>query len=367
MIRVLHVISDKNIGGAGRLLLNLLREADREKFEISVALPDGSLLIPHIEELKIKVFRLNGGTSSKELSAIREMRKIIKEIRPHIVHTHSALFARIAARTCGVPINLNTKHCSLEVSEGKIGFAQKSVARIFDACFTDHTIATAEYAKERLIREGISPNKISVIINGSLPLKELSEEDRRAIRTKLGFGKNDLIAGMVARIEHGKGQEIFIEAARLCQEKAPKVKFLIAGDGSQAEEIRNLSRGIDNVNFLGFVSDVTEIMNILDANINCSYISETSSLSLSEGMSVGAIPVVSDCGGNKFMAKDCGIVFPKKDSSALAEILISLAVDSERLERLKKASKERFLKDFTAKSMTRQTENLYFKLLDNKK
>ena len=367
MIRVLHVISDKNIGGAGRLLLNLLREADREKFEISVALPDGSLLIPRIEELKIKTFRLTGGTSSWELSAIREMRKIIKETRPHIVHTHSAAFARISALSCKVPIKLNTRHCSPEVGEGKIGVVKKLATKLFDACFTDHTIATAEYAKARLIEEGITSSKISVIINGSLPIKELSEKERQAVRKEFGYGNDDFIVGMVARIEHGKGQEIFIEAAKICQKRDSRIKFLLAGDGSQAEDIKNSILGFDSVKILGFLPDVSEIMNILDLNVNCSYISETSSLSLSEGMSVGAIPVVSDCGGNKFMAKDCGIVFPKKDSHALAEILISLAKDSERLKKLKNASKERFLKELTAKSMTRQTENLYFKLLDNKK
>jgi glycosyltransferase involved in cell wall biosynthesis len=289
------------------------------------------------------------------------MRKIIKETKPHIVHTHSAVFARIAARTCGVPIKLNTKHCSPEVGEGKIGIAKKAATKLFDVCFTDHTIATAEYAKERLIREGISPNKISVIINGSLPLRELSEEERRAIRTKLGFGKNDLIAGMVARIEHGKGQEIFIEAARLCQEKVQKVKFLIAGDGSQAEEIRNLSRGIDNVKFLGFLPDVSEIMNVLDANVNCSYISETSSLSLSEGMSVGAIPVVSDCGGNTYMVKngENGLIFPMENEEALAMAIIRLYCDKELYQKCSANAYGRYCTEFTAKAMTNKLMLLY--------
>lgn len=362
MIKVLHVISDKNIGGAGRLLLNLLKEADREKFDISVALPNGSLLIPRIEMLRIKVFKLRGGTSSSEFSAIREMCQIIKKEKPHIVHTHSALFARIAAHACGVPVKLNTKHCSLEVS-GNIGFTKKAATKIFDALFADHTIATAEYAKKRLVAEGIAPSKISVIINGSLPIKELTEGEKSAIRAQLGYTDSDFIAGMVARLERGKGQEIFIQAARLCQKDHPKIKFLIVGNGSLEDELKSSAHGLDNVKFLGFLPDVTEIMNILDANVNCSYISETSSLSLSEGMSVGAIPIVSDCGGNAFMAKDCGFVIPKKDSRALCEKLICLSSDPNQREKLKKASRERFFAQFTSKRMAKETENLYFELL----
>ena len=362
MIKVLHVISDKNIGGAGRLLLNLLKEADREKFDISVALPHGSLLIPHIQALGIKVFKLRGGTSSLEFSAIREVCKIIKKEKPWIVHTHSALFARIAARACGVPVKLNTKHCSLEERDN-IGFIKKTATKIFDALFTDHTIATAEYAKKRLVAEEITPRKISVIINGSLPIKELTQSEKSAIRTRLGYTDGDFIAGMVARLEHGKGQEIFIQAARLCQKSHPKIKFLIVGNGSLEDELKSSAHGLDNVKFLGFLHDVTEIMNILDANVNCSYISETSSLSLSEGMSVGAVPIVSDCGGNAFMAKDCGFIIPKKDSSALCEKLIGLSSNRNQKEKLKKASRERFFAQFTSKRMVKETENLYFELL----
>ena len=57
MIRVLNVISDTNIGGAGRVILNYLRYSDREAFETLVAVPRGSLLIPSLEEAGAKSVR----------------------------------------------------------------------------------------------------------------------------------------------------------------------------------------------------------------------------------------------------------------------------------------------------------------------
>ena len=39
MIRVLNIISDTNIGGAGRVILNYLRFADKSKFETLAAIP----------------------------------------------------------------------------------------------------------------------------------------------------------------------------------------------------------------------------------------------------------------------------------------------------------------------------------------
>ena len=51
MIRVLNIISDTNIGGAGRVLLNYLRYAHRDQFDLAVAIPRGSLLKAPLEEL----------------------------------------------------------------------------------------------------------------------------------------------------------------------------------------------------------------------------------------------------------------------------------------------------------------------------
>ena len=54
-IRVLHVLTDKNIGGAGRWLLYYLKYHNREEFDVRVVLPLGSQLIPAVKELGVHV------------------------------------------------------------------------------------------------------------------------------------------------------------------------------------------------------------------------------------------------------------------------------------------------------------------------
>ena len=60
MIKVLNIISDSNIGGAGRCLINFIKYYDRSKFDIKVALPKGSLLIPELEKLNTEVIEVDG-------------------------------------------------------------------------------------------------------------------------------------------------------------------------------------------------------------------------------------------------------------------------------------------------------------------
>lgn len=358
MIKVLHFISDKNIGGAGKLLFNQLSAGNQSLFEYVTVIPEGSALFPLYTGLGTRCISVK--TNFNSLRSIKAFREIIKNEKPHIVHTHSCFPARIAAKLCHTK-TVNTKHCADE--EEKFSILTKAKTRIFDTLFTDITIATAEYVIKKLEESGIKNKKITLILNGSLPIRQQTDEKKAETLKKYGLKSDDFIVGMMARLEEGKGQEILIKAAEICQYKAPKVKFLIAGSGSMLMEYIALSKNLENLQFIGFISEISDILNILNVNCCCSYVSETSSLSLSEGMSVGVIPIVSDCGGNSFMAKECGIVIPKKSPEALANALIDLSCSPTKISELKERTIKRYHTHFTAEEMTEKTENLYISLL----
>lgn len=368
MIKILHVISDTNIGGAGVHLCNLLTCTDRTQFEITVVLPQGSALIPRIAALGIPIIEIcYGADSSADLRAVPELISAIRRIRPHILHTHSALYARIAGRFCRVPVAVNTRHCA-DMTE-KPSFITRAAASLAECGFYTHTIATASYVKDILTARGISAERITVIHNGSLPIPSLSDTEKKKVRSELGIEETSLVVGMVARLAEGKGHETFLRAAKLCLEEDPGLCFLVMGNGEKEDALRAMAQQLnvaDRVHFLGFRTDVGRIMNILDVNVNCSQHSETSSLSLSEGMCVGAVPVVTDCGGNPFMAGfgENGILFPVDDPHALAKVILSLSRDRERLTTLSRRCKMRFSQEFTADAMTHRTESLYKALLE---
>jgi len=98
MIKVLNVITDTNIGGAGRILVHYLKNFDRSKYDVYVALPEGSLLIEEINKAGYEVITTKYGKDrSFELPAVREFYRIIKELKPDIVHTHSSFSAKLAS------------------------------------------------------------------------------------------------------------------------------------------------------------------------------------------------------------------------------------------------------------------------------
>ncbi len=368
MIKVLHVISDTGIGGAGILLLNLMRHADRRSFSYAVALPRGSLLLPKVEALGIPVFPLDGlSDRSVDPPALPELVRLVRRERPDILHTHAGFTARLAGYLTHIPAILCTKHCAFEPSKRTLPF-QKALNKTPATYY----IATAEAAGSVLTAEGAMPQRICLIRGGSDPVQPLPNSEKEELRREIGLTPTDFVVGMAARMERGKGQEILLEAAKICLSENPRFRFLLAGTGSMEKELRCHAQALrlgDGVRFLGFRSDIGRIMNLFDLNVNCSYLSETSSLSLSEGMSLGIVPVVSDIGGNPFMVGygQDGVLVPSKNPEALAVILLSLYRSPRSRAALSRRCRARFEAEFTAESMTRKTEALYREVLDKRR
>ena len=103
-IKVFHVLTDRNIGGAGRWLLNYLRYYDRGRFEVSVVLPADSLLCEAVRELGVPVLAMpEMEDKSYDPKAVRPLTAVFRKEKPDIVHTHASMTARMAAKRAGVP------------------------------------------------------------------------------------------------------------------------------------------------------------------------------------------------------------------------------------------------------------------------
>lgn len=306
-IRVLHIISDTNIGGAGHYLINYLKFHDRERFAPSVALPRGSLLVPKLQELGTPLIELDGlRDKSFDPSAIRLLREAVRQAEAQIVHTHGALSGRIAARQVGAKV-VFTRHCAFPVP----GYLKKGPGRWLNKAvnerYADRIIAISPAAAETLVESGIDPGRIDTMMNGVEPLERRSPAECAALRRRFGLREGVFTAGILARLEPYKGHRYILEAASLLQEQGRDFQVLIAGSGSCEEELKALTRQLrleNRVKFPGFVQDVAGALSLLDVQLNASSVTETSSLSILEGFSIGVPAVASRCSGNPYLVDE---------------------------------------------------------------
>ncbi|MDR3278045.1 MAG: glycosyltransferase, partial [Oscillospiraceae bacterium] len=168
-MRLLHIISDTNLGGAGRVLLNYLAFRDRSAFDVEVALPRGSALTAREELRDVRVHELDGlRDKSFDLSAVRALSRLIGETAPDLVHTHGAFSGRVAAKRRGVPV-VFTRHSAFPPSPRLTKGLGKAAFRTVTARYSDRIIAVSDVCRDGLVRCGVPPGKIDVILNGTPP------------------------------------------------------------------------------------------------------------------------------------------------------------------------------------------------------
>lgn len=371
MIKVLNIISDTNIGGAGRVLVNYLKCADRSRFALAVALPRGSALIPQLAPLGAELFEIDGmADKSFDPRVISGLKKLIREWQPDIVHTHGAMSGRIAGRQCGRTV-IFTRHCAFGLSPR----LQKGVGRLLyktlNEHYADRIIAISPAAAKDLTDGGVSPEKIDVMMNGVEPVLR-SEEARREFRARFGAGDGDFVLGILARIEVYKGHCDILRALKLLADEGLPLRLFIAGAGSYETELRRLCTELgleDRVSFCGFQRDVAPFLSAIDLQLNASTVTETSSLSILEGYSMGLPAVVSDVGGNPCLMEpgQSGLMFPAGDAAALADCIRRICGDRALYQTLCSGAQALYASRFTGQIAAARTEEIYMKALEEKR
>ena len=369
MIRILNIISDTNIGGAGRVILNYLRYADRNKFETLVAIPRGSLLRPLLEEAEVTVYEVDGMADCSYASQdVKALQALIRRVKPDLVHTHGALSGRIAAKRCHVPV-VYSRHSAFPVP-AKLKYPPgRWVNKLLNEHYADHIIAVSPATRDNLTEGGISPKKITVVMNGVAPVSPISDGEKAALRQSLGLGKDVFTFGILARIEDYKGHLYLVYAAKLLKDRGySNFRILVAGTGAFEEEVTRAvtEMGVEDVvQMLGFRSDAAALLNILDVQLNASYGTEATSMALLEGMSLGLPTIASDYGGNPFVitSGQNGLLFPSKDSAALADAMAELMDHPEEVSIMREKALETYQSRFTGEVFARNTEQIYENVL----
>lgn len=374
MIKVLNVISDTNIGGAGKCIINFCKNYNKKEFEIVVVLPKNSKLIEELKPTKVKLIEIDGlKDKSWDFGSLFKLMKVIKGEKPDIVHTHASSTARLAARMAGNAKIVFTRHSVFPVSEKIKKGLGRFVYKNTNEFLADRMIAVAEAAKENLTEGGINPERIDVILNGVERIKETSNMEKKKLKESLGIKSDEYVIGILARLEEVKGHDTFIDAAKiLINDKKLKAKFLILGTGNEEEKLKDKVKELkleDSIIFTGFVKNVQDYLNIFDVQVNCSYGTEATSLALLEGMSIGVPAVVTDFGGNPGVITEGenGLIVPIKSPAETANAIYEVLTNKEKLELMKRKSIEIFNQKFTVEAYTHNIECFYKKLKEEPK
>lgn len=347
-IRVSFVIDSLSRAGTETQLLALIRLLDRERFEPTLILldgtsPDSQALEPDCPVLRLGLTKL---ASRKALTAARDVKRFWAA-RPHIVQTYfldSAYFAVPLAKLLGVKRVLRVRN--------NLGYWLTRKHRALDRMirpFVSAMLTNCDTGREALERDG--SRNVIVLENGV---------DLPVLKSPAPTGP---VIGCVANLRPVKNIDGLLRAAAIVHRTRPDVTFAIAGDGPERASLEALrdSLGLQSaVRFHGSVSDVPAFLSTVSFAVLPSH-SEGMSNALLEAMASAKPVVATHVGANARVLGETGLIVPSKDDAALAEGMLGLLNrDCAALGRLARRHVE---EHYSRESMVRRFEAYYEQLI----
>ncbi len=389
MIRVVHIITKLELGGAQENTLYTLAHLDPQRFSgLLVTNPEGLLVADaqqdsrygkrFVRSLVREVSPVRDGSALVALVSI--LKREVCEARSRsgagtpelIVHTHSSkagILGRAAARLAGASVVIHTVHGFGFHPRQRPGVRRFYIAlERLAARWTDHFIAVAQADLNEGAALGIFARKHASLIRSGIEIARYSGTggDRDAAVRALGFDPARPLAGMVACLKPQKNPVDFVRAAAIVAASVPSAQFLLAGDGVLRPGVEAALRqsGLgERFRLLGWRRDADAIIPCLDVLVLTS-LWEGLPRVLPQAMAAGR-PVVADSVDGVPEAVTEGVtghlVAPGDYAGAAARIA-GLLLDPALAKRMGAAGRER-VGEFDADVMVRAQETLYTRLL----
>jgi glycosyltransferase involved in cell wall biosynthesis len=359
--RLLLVIPTLVRGGAEKQLTLLATGLPRGEFDVHVA------VLTHTGPLEADLRRAGvplvmiDKRWKIDPGAYWRLRKLIKDLRPDIVHTW--LFAANAyGRQAAIAARV--KHIvagerSVDPWKGPI---QLSIDRVL-ARRTERIVTNSAGVKDFYVRHGLPAEKFTIIPNGIGPFQPVQTVARDELLRELKLPAGARLIGAIGRLWPQKRMKDLIWAADLLKSARDDSHLLIIGDGPQRwrlERYRDQNLVADRVHLLGERDDVPRILPHLD----CLWLAseyEGQSNAIMEAMSAGVPVVATDIPGNRDLVVpgQTGYLVPVGDRAAFTRHTHEILSDASLARRLGDAGRKRMLAEFTIEQMVERHLQLY--------
>lgn len=359
-MKVLHVIARMNVGGTARYIEELIDGAT--EFGYVAELATGYVQGQEVESAGFnkksthRIAHLGRKISPiNDLRAYYELKKVIAQVNPDIIHSHTFKAGLLARMVPGEFKRVHTFHGHLFEDQSFSAMQKFTILRAekFLVNRTDQFISVGIRVGEDLRKLNIGRNSKWVsIAPGVRPLKKQKKSDARK---KLKLPATGLIVGWMARVTSVKNPHLALEIAA----QFPDTTFVIAGGGDLLDDIK--SKAPKNVKVIGW-SDSSLMWSAVDVVLSTSD-NEGMPIALIEAQLAGLPVVATDVGSCSEVIKSgkTGFVVPK-DKSELKKALTLLNVDHKKRASFGKAAKANSQKHFTVDKMLSAHAQIYRKL-----
>ncbi len=365
-IRIALAITELEVGGAERCLVELACGLDPQQFQVEVyalaTRPENDALAVRLEESAIPVHFIGAERTWKVLGAIARFRRLLIKQAPDLLQTflfHANVVGTLAGRLAGVPKIVT----GVRVAEPS--WLRHTVERWFTrradriVCVSD---SVAKFCTERV---GLPKESLLAIPNGIATEGYPSEAPTDLSQFSVNHG--DFVIATVGRLEQQKGIDWLLNATTNLLAPDSNLRLLIVGDGPDRQMLENLAESLGiqkNVHFAGWRPDVPDILASCDLLVLPSRWEGMPNVLL-EAMASRLPVVATDVEGVSEilgpLSRQQTVKFG--DSSGLVRQIRAIANDSDLAEVLASQNYERVSSKFSLKNMVHSYQQLYLTMI----
>jgi glycosyltransferase involved in cell wall biosynthesis len=300
--------------------------------------------------------------SDIDLSAAWSLSRIVRRLRPDVVHAHDSHGVAIAATAMSI---LGGAHPPLVASRrSEFRIARNSFSR-WKYSQVDLFIASCGAVRDRLAADGLPRDRI-VVIHDGVDVDRIARTPPANVHAEFFLPTHAPVVGSVGSLLPHKGHQHLVEAAALVVREVPDARFVVVGDGELREALERRIREHHlerHLMLAGFRTDVVELTRGFDL-FAVSSIHEGMCIALVDAMAAGKASVCTRAGGMPEVMEDgrTGLLVEPRDHRAMADAVVRLLKDEPLRRRMGEAALARAREHFTVERMVREVDALYRKL-----
>ncbi len=367
-MKVLHLISGGDSGGAKTHVLTLLKDLNKQIQADLVCYMEGDFA-EEARQLGIPVTVFSGGFSE----GLEKTREKIRENGYDVVHCHGSranLTGALLKKKFDIPF-ISTVH-----SDYKLDYLGRPLAALTYGNLNkwalhrmDHRVCVSDNMRQTLIDRGFDPNDLFTIYNGVDFDRPKPEITRRQWFERIGcpFTDDDIVLGIGARLDPVKDVATTVRGFAEASKDCASLRLVIAGDGMEREMLEALANELgvaDKVFFAGWVTEMDGFYASIDINA-ISSLSETFPYAVTEAARAGIPTVASRVGGlpRLIISGETGMLFEPGSVKDMARGIVALANDDELRRSTGRAVYEKAKREFSTESTCRRQLEIYSAVL----
>ncbi len=374
-MKVLHVITGLNVGGAENMLAKLIEQGGEDTPEVLSLLPPGPIA-ERIKAQGVAVHTLGMRRGIAGPGAMISLPRLVRRIAPDLIHGwmyHGNLAASFARYRTGrtVPLVWNIRHSipDLALESRQTRVQLKLSARISRG--PEAVVYNAHVSRGQHEAIGYSPDRGVVIPNGFDTARYAPQRAARdTAKAAFGFAEGALRVACVARLHPMKDQARLVEAVAAARAQGCDIHLVLVGHGLEdpPAELRRLIEGsipANRITTCGARFDVADWLPGMDLLAVPSAWGEAFPNVIGEALSCGVPVVATDVGDSARIVGEEGLIVPPMNTAALTEAILALAArPAAEREAMGQTGRERVVRDYSLAKIGARYSDLHADCLE---